>query len=92
LQWVTSIVPVALPKLTATEEYRTAHPVNLMLFRFREQLAATEQTVPNQLKHPTDWPTLRWNFLPVLRRHSPGTLHPATRPTAAQTRWRRPAP
>ena len=30
--------------------------------RLREQLAATGQTVPNQLKQPTDRPTLRWMF------------------------------
>lgn len=30
--------------------------------RLREQLAATGQTVPNQLKQPTDHPTLRWMF------------------------------
>jgi hypothetical protein len=28
----------------------------------REQLAATGQTVPNQLKQPTDRPTMRWIF------------------------------
>lgn len=28
----------------------------------REQLAATGQTVPNQLKQPTDRPTMRWLF------------------------------
>jgi hypothetical protein len=30
--------------------------------RLRRQLAATSQTVPNQLKQPTDRPTLRWTF------------------------------
>jgi transposase len=30
--------------------------------RLREQLAATGQTVPNQLKQPTDRPTMRWIF------------------------------
>src|SRR5262249_34399481 len=30
--------------------------------RLREQLAATGQTVPNQLKQPTDRPTMRWMF------------------------------
>jgi transposase len=30
--------------------------------RLREQLAATDQTVPNQLKQPTDRPTMRWIF------------------------------
>jgi transposase len=30
--------------------------------RVREQLAATGQTVPNQLKQPTDRPTMRWLF------------------------------
>jgi hypothetical protein len=28
--------------------------------RLREQLAATGQTVPDQLKQPTPWPTMRW--------------------------------
>jgi G:T/U-mismatch repair DNA glycosylase len=28
----------------------------------REQLAATSQTVPNQLKQPIDRPTMRWIF------------------------------
>jgi transposase len=30
--------------------------------RLRAQLAATGQTVPNQLKQPTDRPTMRWMF------------------------------
>ena len=30
--------------------------------RLREQLTATGQTVPNQLKQPTDRPTMRWMF------------------------------
>jgi hypothetical protein len=30
--------------------------------RLREQLAATGQTVPNQLNQPTDRPTMRWIF------------------------------
>ncbi len=30
--------------------------------RLREQLAATGQTVPSQLKQPTDRPTMRWMF------------------------------
>ncbi len=30
--------------------------------RLREQLAATGQTVPNQLTYPTDRPTMRWMF------------------------------
>jgi hypothetical protein len=30
--------------------------------RLREQLATTGQTVPNQLRQPTDRPTLRWMF------------------------------
>ena len=30
--------------------------------RLREQLAATGQTIPNQLKQPTDRPTMRWIF------------------------------
>lgn len=32
--------------------------------RLREQLTATGQTVPNQLKQPTDRPTTRWMFQP----------------------------
>jgi len=30
--------------------------------RLREQLAATGQTVPSQVKKPTDRPTMRWIF------------------------------
>jgi transposase len=30
--------------------------------RLREQLAATGQTIPDQLKRPTRWPTMRWIF------------------------------
>jgi hypothetical protein len=30
--------------------------------RLREQLAATGQTVPSQVKQPTDRPTIRWMF------------------------------
>jgi hypothetical protein len=30
--------------------------------RLRERLAATEQTVPNQVSRPTDRPALRWTF------------------------------
>jgi hypothetical protein len=30
--------------------------------RLRSQLAATGQTIPNQLKQPTDRPTMRWVF------------------------------
>ncbi len=30
--------------------------------RLRERLATTGQTVPNQLKQPTDRPTMRWMF------------------------------
>jgi hypothetical protein len=30
--------------------------------RLREHLAANGQTVPNQLKQPTDRPTMRWMF------------------------------
>jgi hypothetical protein len=30
--------------------------------RLREQLAATGQTVPSQVKQPTDRPTMRWMF------------------------------
>jgi transposase len=31
-------------------------------WRLRQQLAATDQTVPNQLKQPTNRPTMRWMF------------------------------
>jgi hypothetical protein len=30
--------------------------------RLREQLAATGQTIPSQVKKPTDRPTMRWVF------------------------------
>lgn len=30
--------------------------------RLREQLAATGQTIPNQVNKPTDRPTMRWVF------------------------------
>jgi hypothetical protein len=31
-------------------------------WRLRQQLVATDQTVPNQLKQPTNRPTMRWMF------------------------------
>ena len=31
-------------------------------WRLRQQLAASDQTVPNQLKQPTNRPTMRWMF------------------------------
>jgi transposase len=34
----------------------------LAAHRLRERLVATTQTVPNQLKQPTDRPTMRWMF------------------------------
>src|SRR5262249_31820573 len=34
----------------------------LAAHRLREQLAATGQTVPNQVSKPTDRPTMRWIF------------------------------
>jgi hypothetical protein len=37
-------------------EYRLAE------YRLRQQLAATGQTVPNQLKQSTDRPIMRWIF------------------------------
>jgi hypothetical protein len=47
-------------------------------YRLRDQLAAASQTIPNQLKQPTDRPTMRWVFqcfggVDVLHiRHGPG--------------------
>lgn len=50
------IVALALVMVLCLLVYRLAE------HRLREQLAATGQTVPNQLKHPTDRPTMRWMF------------------------------
>jgi transposase len=50
------IVALALVMVLCLLVYRLAE------HRVREQLAATGQTVPNQLKQPTDHPTLRWIF------------------------------
>jgi transposase len=48
-------------------------------WRLRQQLAATDQTVPNQLKQPTNRPTMRWMFecfegISLLTLPSPGGL------------------
>ena len=48
-------------------------------WRLRQQLAATDQTVPNQLKQPTTRPTMRWMFecfegISLLTLPSPGGL------------------
>jgi transposase len=50
------IVALALVMVLCLLVYRLAE------HRVREQLAATGQTVPNQLKQPTDRPTMRWLF------------------------------
>ena len=50
------IVALSLVMVLCLLVYRLAE------HRLREQLAATGQTVPNQLKHPTDRPTMRWLF------------------------------
>jgi transposase len=50
------IVALSLVMVLCLLVYRLAE------HRLREQLAATGQTVPNQLKHPTDRPTMRWMF------------------------------
>jgi transposase len=50
------IVALSLVMVLCLLVYRLAE------HRLREQLAATGQTVLNQLKHPTDRPTLRWMF------------------------------
>jgi transposase len=52
----TRIVALSLVMVLCLLVYRLAE------HRLREQLAATAQTVPNQLKQPTDRPTLRWIF------------------------------
>jgi hypothetical protein len=50
------IVALSLVMVLCLLVYRLAE------HRLRQQLAATGQTVPNQLKHPTDRPTMRWMF------------------------------
>ena len=50
------IVALSLVMVLCLLVYRLAE------HRLREQLAATGQTVPNQLSKPTDRPTLRWIF------------------------------
>lgn len=50
------IVALSLVMVLCLLVYRLAE------HRLRERLAATGQTVPNQLKQPTDRPTMRWMF------------------------------
>jgi transposase len=50
------IVALSLVMVLCLLVYRLAE------HRLREQLAATGQTVPNQLSKPTDRPTMRWIF------------------------------
>lgn len=50
------IVALSLVMVLCLLVYRLAE------HRLREQLAATGQTIPNQLKQPTDRPTMRWIF------------------------------
>lgn len=50
------IVALSLVMVLCLFVYRLAE------HRLRAQLTATGQTVPNQLKHPTDRPTMRWMF------------------------------
>lgn len=52
----TRIVALSLVMVLCLLVYRLAE------HRLREQLAATGQTVPNQLKQPTVRPTMRWIF------------------------------
>ena len=52
----TRIVALSLVMVLCLLVYRLAD------HRLREQLATTGQTVPNQLKQPTDRPTMRWMF------------------------------
>jgi transposase len=52
----TRIVALSLVMVLCLLVYRLAE------HRLREQLAATGQTVPNQVKQPTDRPTMRWMF------------------------------
>jgi hypothetical protein len=50
------IVALSLVMVLCLLVYRLAE------HRLRSQLAATGQTIPNQLKQPTDRPTMRWVF------------------------------
>src|SRR5262245_21685392 len=50
------IVALSLVMVLCLLVYRLAE------HRLREQLAATGQTIPNQVKKPTDCPTMRWVF------------------------------
>jgi transposase len=50
------IVALSLVMVLCLLAYRLAE------HRLREQLAATEQTVPSQVSKPTDRPTMRWIF------------------------------
>ena len=50
------IVALSLVMVLCLLVYRLAE------HQLREQLAATEQTVPNQVSKPTDRPTMRWIF------------------------------
>ena len=50
------IVALSLVMVLCLLVYRLAE------HRLREQLAATSQTIPNQLKQPTSRPTMRWIF------------------------------
>jgi hypothetical protein len=50
------IVALSLVMVLCLLVYRLAE------HRLREQRAATDQTVPNPLKQPTDRPTLQWIF------------------------------
>jgi transposase len=64
------IVALALVMVLCLLVYRLAE------HRLRAQLAATGQTVPNQLSKPTDRPTMRWMFqcfegISVVARSSP---------------------
>jgi transposase len=66
------IVALSLIMVLCLLVYRLAE------YRLREQLAATGQTIPSQVKKPTDRPTLRWVFqcfegVDLLHiRHGPG--------------------
>jgi transposase len=50
------IMALALLMVLCLLVYRLAE------WRLRQQLAASDQTVPNQLKQPTNRPTMRWMF------------------------------
>ncbi len=70
------IVALSLVMVLCLLVYRLAE------HRLRERLAATGQTVPNQLSKPTDRPTLRWIFQ-VLRRDQSPHRSAADRPATA---------